>query len=64
MARTLGGLLVVSTIMFLAFSLPRRGKLARYVGTPWESFIVLGAVGALAIGFMLMLFGMPHFLKA
>ena len=63
MARMFGGMLVASAMAFIFFSLPRGGKLASFTGTPWESAIVLGVVCALAVGFSLMLFGTPHFIK-
>ena len=63
MDRMFGGMLVASAIAFFVFSLPRGGKLARFVGQPWESPTVLGAVCALAVGFSVMLFGTPNFLR-
>jgi hypothetical protein len=63
MAHNIGLLLVASAMLFFAISVPRGGKLARFIDTPWETSIVLGAVCALAVGAMLMLFGMPNFLK-
>ncbi len=36
MSNALGLLLVAFAIAIIALSLPRGGKLARYVGTPWE----------------------------
>ena len=62
-ANALGLPLVTLAIAIVALSLPRSGKLARYVGTPWEDPIVLATVCILAVGIMLTIFGTPHFLK-
>jgi uncharacterized integral membrane protein len=52
-----GIILVVLVVSFFVCSLPRGGNLAWFVGTRWETPLVLGAVGSLLIGFVLVMDG-------
>ena len=64
MTAAAGFLLVGVSLAIFLWSVPRRGRLAPYVNTRWESPVVLGSVVALVTGLMLLLFGTPNLLKS
>ena len=45
---------------FAAFysSLPREGKMARFVGSQWEGYIVVAMIGTFAVGAILAVHGL------
>ena len=54
MALISGIVLVALAVVAFFFSLPRAGKTARFVGTQWEPYVVVGILCAFAVGFMLL----------
>jgi hypothetical protein len=51
LALTLGG------IAAFYYSLPRKGKTARFVGTEWEGYVVVAMISAICVGLILMFAG-------
>ncbi len=49
-------LVVLATAAFI-YSLPRGGRPARFVGTEWEGYVVVGLIGAIGIGLIMTLSG-------
>jgi hypothetical protein len=50
------GLLAASIVIFF-YSLPRAGKLARFVNTPWEPYVVVLMIVMLGLGGILTVSG-------
>ena len=48
-----GVALMVLAVVVLAFSLPRAGRTAKFVGTHWEPYVVVGLLCAFGAGLML-----------
>ena len=55
--------LVALVVSFFLCSLPRQGKLARFIGTPWETPLLLAATCSLAIGIVLVVAGWSQWEK-
>ena len=59
------GGLVLTAVAATAFyfSLPRDGKVARFVGTEWEGYAVVAMIGVLGIGVIMTIVGTTSLLK-
>jgi hypothetical protein len=63
MTLTFGVALVLLAITAFYRSLPRRGKMARFVGTEWEGYAVVGLIGILGIGVIMVIAGTIELVK-
>jgi hypothetical protein len=57
MTLTFGVVLVLLAVTAFYRSLPRGGKMARFVGTEWEGYAVVGMIGFLGIGMIMVILG-------
>ena len=52
------GIAIVALALFaLIYSRPHKGKSARFVGSFWEGYIVVGMVGLLGVGIITVIVG-------
>jgi hypothetical protein len=58
-----GVALVLLSAAAFFYSLPRGGKLARFVGSQWEGYIVVAMIAGLGVGVMLVISGATQLLK-
>jgi len=58
-----GVVLVLLSMAAFFYSLPRGGKLAPFVGGPWEGYIVVAMIACLGVGAMLVITGATQLLK-
>jgi hypothetical protein len=58
-----GVALVLLSVAAIFYSLPRGGKVARFVGRDWEGYIVVSMIGGLGIGAMLVITGATQLLQ-
>jgi hypothetical protein len=57
MVLILGIALMALALVAFVFSLPRRGKTARFVGTHWEGYAVVAMLCTFGVGLMFVLSG-------
>ena len=61
--------LIVGVVLFLgslavfAFSLPRHGKTAKFVGTEWEGYAVVAMLCTFGLGLLFVISGVTELLK-
>ena len=58
-----GAALLLLSVGAFFYSLPRDGKVARFVGSKWEGYIVVVMIGGLGIGAMFVISGAMQMLK-
>jgi len=55
--------LIVTAATVFYLCLPRDGKVARFVGTEWESYAVVAMIAVLAIGTIMTVVGAASLIK-
>ena len=55
--------LSLAAVAVFYYSLPRNGKLAKFVGTEWEGYAVVGMIGVFGIGAILIITGLAQAMK-
>ena len=53
----------LAAVAVFYYSLPRNGKLAKFVGTEWEGYAVVGMIGVFGIGAILIITGLAQAMK-
>jgi len=53
----IGFALTMMTVFLFVYSLPKGGKVARFVGTEWEGYVVVIFVGLFGIGAIFAIIG-------
>ena len=57
MTMLVGAVLLAASLAVYVYSLPRGGRTARFVGSAWEGYIVVGLVCLLGLGLLLTITG-------
>jgi hypothetical protein len=57
MTPLVGFVLLAASLAVFVYSLPRGGKTARFVGGPWEGYVVVGLICIMGLGLMLAVTG-------
>jgi hypothetical protein len=57
----IGVVFVVLAVTAFVYSLPRGGRLARFVGTEWEPYAVVMMISFLATGLVMTIVGIVEF---
>ena len=58
-----GILMVVLAVGSFAYSLPRGGQHARFVGTQWEGYVVVGMIAVTGAGLIMVVSAMVELFK-
>ena len=58
-----GVVLLAASLAAFSYSLPRGGKTAKFVGSQWEGFIVVGMICVIGFGLMLAITGAIELIK-
>jgi hypothetical protein len=58
-----GVVLLAASLAVFSYSLPRGGKTAKFVGSQWEGYIVVGLLCIFALGLTLAITGSIAFIK-
>ena len=64
LALVAGLALIVFAATVFYLSLPRDGRVARFVGTEWEGYAVVGMIGLMGIGVIATIVGTISLFKA
>jgi hypothetical protein len=57
MTLLVGLVLTLAALAAFAYSMPRGGKTAKFVGSKWEGYIVVGMICVFGLGLMMMING-------
>ena len=57
MTMLVGAVILAASLAAFVYSLPRGGRTAKFVGSPWEGYIVVGLVCLLGLGLLLTITG-------
>lgn len=63
MTLIVGVVLFFGSLAVFAFSMPRHGKTAKFVGTEWEGYAVVAMLCTFGLGLMLVISGVTELLK-
>jgi hypothetical protein len=63
MTLIVGIVLFIGALAVFAFSLPRNGKTARFVGSEWEGYAVVAILCTFGLGLMFVISGVTELLK-
>jgi len=63
MTMLVGAVLLAASLAVYVYSLPRGGRTARFVGSPWEGYIVVGLVCLLGLGLLLTITGTVEWIR-
>jgi hypothetical protein len=63
MSGIFGFVLSLGAVVVFYYSLPRDGKLAKFVGTAWEGYAVVGMIGVFCVGAILIITGLAQAMK-
>jgi hypothetical protein len=58
-----GLVLFIGSLAVFAFSLPRHGKTAKFVGTEWEGYAVVAMLCTFGLGLLFVISGVTELLK-
>lgn len=53
----IGVVLLAASLAVFVYSMPRHGKTAKFVGGPWEGYIVVGLVVLFGLGLLVAITG-------
>ena len=63
MTMLVGVVLLAASLAAFMYSLPRRGKTAKFVGSAWEGYVVVALICVLALGLTLAISGAVELIK-
>ena len=63
MTMLVGAVILAASLAAFLYSLPRGGRTARFVGSPWEGYIVVMLVCLLGLGVLLTITGAVELAK-